>query len=387
MIYLIRHGQTALNAARVVQHPDTTLDAIGVQQAERLGARMAEVGLTRILSSDYPRARRTAAALDATGTIPTELTPLLRERDLGALDGHPYAGVEHQFFGPDHDPPGGEAWPAFLARVARAWAHVGSVARGGTERVAVVTHGLVIRALTELHLTYGDDATQPVRFRNTSVTIIDPTPPWTVRLSACARHLEQGPATKQQRHSGRRHRTPGSRSALYLARPPRATRFSGGTMTTTRRLATGLVALGWIPTLAFIGAHWVGDTHAAAQARTPIKVTRMFTGPDNQTHAEEYDVRLGELRGATELSETVDVTSLQFRRTSLDYDLPFHTAPRRQYVITLSGESEVEFGDGTKVRLYPGHILLAEDTTGQGHISRAIGTEDRISLFIPLADE
>ena len=84
---------------------------------------------------------------------------------------------------------------------------------------------------------------------------------------------------------------------------------------------------------------------------------------------------------------TVDVTSLQFRRTSLDYDLPFHTAPRRQYVITLSGESEVEFGDGTKVRLYPGHILLAEDTTGQGHISRAIGTEDRLSLFIPLADE
>ncbi|MEO2195728.1 MAG: histidine phosphatase family protein, partial [bacterium] len=118
MIYLIRHGQTALNAARVVQHPDTPLDAIGVQQAERLGARMAEVGLTRILSSDYPRARRTAAALDPHRTIPTELIALLRERDLGTLDGHPYAGVEHQFFGPDHDPPEGETWPLFLARVA-----------------------------------------------------------------------------------------------------------------------------------------------------------------------------------------------------------------------------------------------------------------------------
>jgi hypothetical protein len=158
-------------------------------------------------------------------------------------------------------------------------------------------------------------------------------------------------------------------------------------MTTRRRIATGLVALGWIPTLAFIGAHWVGDTHAGAQTRTPIKVTRIFTGADNQTHAEEYDVPLGAPRGATELSEAVDVTSLQFRRTSLDYDLPFHTAPRRQYVITLSGESEVELGDGTKIRLHPGHILLAEDVTGQGHISRAIGTEDRISLFIPLADQ
>ena len=56
-------------------------------------------------------------------------------------------------------------------------------------------------------------------------------------------------------------------------------------------------------------------------------------------------------------------------------------------MITLSGESEVELGDGTKIRLYPGHILLAEDTTGQGHISRAVGSEDRISLFIPLAEQ
>jgi hypothetical protein len=157
-------------------------------------------------------------------------------------------------------------------------------------------------------------------------------------------------------------------------------------MRSARRIATGIVALGWVPTLMFVGMHWTGEAHATAQERTPIKVTRIYTGDDNQTHAEEYDVPLGAPRGATELSERIDVTSLQFRRTSLDYDLPFHTAPRRQYVITLSGESEVEFGDGTKIRLHPGHILLAEDTTGQGHISRAVGTEDRISLFIPLAE-
>jgi hypothetical protein len=36
------------------------------------------------------------------------------------------------------------------------------------------------------------------------------------------------------------------------------------------------------------------------------------------------------------------------------------------------------------VRLYPGHILLAEDTTGQGHISRALGDEDRLSIFVPI---
>ena len=34
---------------------------------------------------------------------------------------------------------------------------------------------------------------------------------------------------------------------------------------------------------------------------------------------------------------------------------------------------------------YAGHIMLAEDTTGQGHISRAMGDKDRVSLFLPLA--
>ena len=67
-------------------------------------------------------------------------------------------------------------------------------------------------------------------------------------------------------------------------------------MRSARRIATGIVALGWVPTLAFVGLHWTGETHA--QERTPIKVTRIYTGPDNQTHAEEYDVPLGAPRGA-----------------------------------------------------------------------------------------
>ena len=158
-------------------------------------------------------------------------------------------------------------------------------------------------------------------------------------------------------------------------------------MPSFRRIVIVAAALGWVPTLALVAVHRTGETHAAAQERTPIKGTRIYTGEDGKTHAEEYDVPLGTQRGATELSEPIDVTSVQFRRTSPDYFIDWHTAPRRQFVITLSGESEVVIGDGTAVRLHPGHILLAEDTTGQGHISRAVGTEDRISLFLPLAEQ
>ena len=148
-----------------------------------------------------------------------------------------------------------------------------------------------------------------------------------------------------------------------------------------------LLLLGWVPTL-FITGYWITqvDTAEAAAARKPIMVSRIYTGEDGQTHVEEYEIPLSQQRegSATDLSAIQAVESIQFRRTSPEYYLPFHNAPRRQYVITLSGESEVEFGDGTKLRLYPGHILLAEDTEGQGHISRALGDEDRLSIFVPL---
>lgn len=148
-----------------------------------------------------------------------------------------------------------------------------------------------------------------------------------------------------------------------------------------------LLALGWIPTLGIVfGARWISGVPLLAQQRTPIKVTRLFTGPDGKTHMEEFDVPLKAQGRGTELSVTVPAKSVQFRRTNKDYFVDWHPAPTRQYVVTLSGESEVELEGGKKLRLGPGHILLAEDTTGQGHISRALGTGDRVSLFIPLAD-
>ena len=148
---------------------------------------------------------------------------------------------------------------------------------------------------------------------------------------------------------------------------------------TAKRLTTTIVLVGGI--LAW-SAH--ADRDVAAQQRTPITVTRIFTGADGQTHAEELDVKLA-ASGTSELSEMVKVTGLQFRRTSPSYFVDWHPAPQRQYVITLSGRAEIEIADGKKIPIGPGHILLAEDLTGKGHISRAVGNEDRISLFIPLA--
>lgn len=124
--------------------------------------------------------------------------------------------------------------------------------------------------------------------------------------------------------------------------------------------------------------------HSANPEGKTMKIVRIYTGPDNQSHFEDIEVPLQDAGKVGFLSERVPATGLVFRETGGDYDYDFHTAPRRQYVVNLEGEVEIEVGDGTRRILRTGDILLAEDTTGQGHISRAVAGKPRKSLFITL---
>jgi quercetin dioxygenase-like cupin family protein len=133
--------------------------------------------------------------------------------------------------------------------------------------------------------------------------------------------------------------------------------------------------------------HQSADREAvAAKRRTPIVATRIFTGSDGQTHAEEISLKLTPGDESTELTEMAKATGVQFRRQAPNYFEDWHTAPRKQYVITLSGRGEIEIAGGKKIQLGPGDILLVEDLTGKGHISRGVGSGDRISIIIPLAE-
>jgi len=137
-------------------------------------------------------------------------------------------------------------------------------------------------------------------------------------------------------------------------------------------VATGLVLLG--------GATADRDV-AVAQGRKPIMITRIFTGPDGLSHAEEIEMP------AAGTYEMLKVTGAQFSSRAPSTDGDWHTGPRRQYVITLRGRGELEVGNGQKVPVGPGHINLIEDTTGKGHITRNFGPEDRVVLTIPLEDQ
>ena len=120
-------------------------------------------------------------------------------------------------------------------------------------------------------------------------------------------------------------------------------------------------------------------------------IWRVYSGEDGQSHLEEVTLPMTafvDVEGAhgegTVLQNTQGIT---FRVSPPGYELGWHCAPRRQYSITLAGEGEVEVGDGTIKHIRPGDVLLAEDLTGQGHMTRAVGDQPRFYAVIPLADE
>ena len=111
-----------------------------------------------------------------------------------------------------------------------------------------------------------------------------------------------------------------------------------------------------------------------------MDISRLYTGPDGQTHLEWMNVE-----SHPELGTLQNAVGIQFRSTEPGNFLDWHPAPRRQFVITVSGEVEIGLGDGSVHHDGAGHVNLAEDLTGQGHTTRVVGDQPRVTAVIPLA--
>ena len=102
---------------------------------------------------------------------------------------------------------------------------------------------------------------------------------------------------------------------------------------------------------------------------------RLFTGPDARSHVEEVDLTLGALQKAR---------IVHFERSAAHATFDWHTAPCRQYVVTLTGTLEFMTRDGETFTLAPGDVLLAEDTSGSGHRWRLIDDQPWLRLYVEL---
>src|SRR2546428_8545659 len=115
--------------------------------------------------------------------------------------------------------------------------------------------------------------------------------------------------------------------------------------------------------------------------------TRIYADKSGETHLEDVTLEMKDSTFASKMSDAIAAKSVIFRlNNSQEYFVDWHNAPRRQFVVNLSGEVEITVSDGQTRRFGAGSILLAEDVTGKGHISRGVGNGERRVIFIPLAD-
>jgi len=118
--------------------------------------------------------------------------------------------------------------------------------------------------------------------------------------------------------------------------------------------------------------------YSAEGESRPVMITRLFTGPDGLTHAEEIEVKFASGGGVYHLLAN---SGAELRSTPPGRVNDYHTASRRQYVFTLSGHAELVLSGGQTIQIGPGSIELAEDLTGKG----TVGAEDRVVILIPVS--
>jgi len=114
------------------------------------------------------------------------------------------------------------------------------------------------------------------------------------------------------------------------------------------------------------------------------KVVRLYTGPDGESHFQDTEITLKDMGKKGRRSEIIEAKGIIFMETDGDYFLDWHNASHRQFSIQIEGGVEIEVGDGSKRRFGPGDVFLAEDTTGHGHISRALNNKPRKNIFVIL---
>ena len=113
-----------------------------------------------------------------------------------------------------------------------------------------------------------------------------------------------------------------------------------------------------------------------------MKIHRLYVDQKGESHFQDVEVKYVESSRAGRLSERLPATGIIFREVQPDYDLDWHPAPRRQYIINLDAGVQITASDGEARVIGAGEVILVEDTTGKGHLSKAVDGKLRHCIFV-----
>jgi len=115
-----------------------------------------------------------------------------------------------------------------------------------------------------------------------------------------------------------------------------------------------------------------------------MKIHNLYVDDKGETHFRDVEIEFVESGPAGRMSKRMPASGIIFREVPPTYDLDWHPAPRRQYIINLDNGVQITASDGESRRIGAGEVLLVEDTKGKGHLSKALDGHLRHCIFVTL---
>ena len=115
-----------------------------------------------------------------------------------------------------------------------------------------------------------------------------------------------------------------------------------------------------------------------------MRIHNLYTDEDGESHFRDLHVEWVEETSAGKFSERRPASGIIFRQVPPTYQLDWHPAPRRQYIINLDAGVRLTASDGESRTIGAGEVILVEDTTGKGHLSKAVDDHVRHCIFVPI---
>lgn len=183
-IYFIRHGETLWNTLKIFQgSSDSPLTELGISQAEKLSAKLKDVKFTDFYSSPMGRTIQTTKIIMGDRKQKIKFIDEFKEISMGDIEGVPRSEFEekypkefYDFFNNpvDYDPKvyHGENYYQVIERVKKGLDKLLSYLNDN-DRVAVVTHGVTLKALFHIIIKEKMDELGAAKVpQNTSVSIV-----------------------------------------------------------------------------------------------------------------------------------------------------------------------------------------------------------------------
>jgi len=129
--------------------------------------------------------------------------------------------------------------------------------------------------------------------------------------------------------------------------------------------------------MAALAASTTASAQTKSDAVDEARLVRVYSTPDGESHIEELVISPD--AGAVDITQMTAGVYRGSGATAPDW----HTAPRRQFAINMTGELEVEISNGSRRRIGAGDLVFLEDISGKGHVTRALGPITNLFLHVP----